>query len=55
MGDKKGGGGGDSEEDPRLDFISEYLTKTMRLKSDKWPKMIGNEEYRVSFILNLYK
>lgn len=47
MGDKKGGGDS-TEEDPRLDFICEYLVKTMRLKSDKWPKMMGNEEYRVS-------
>ena len=52
MGDKKGGG--DPDEDPRLDFISEYLIKTMRLKSDKWPKMVGNEENRVSFFLSFF-
>lgn len=35
------------DDDPRYEYLCEYLTKTMRLKSDKWPKMIGNEEYRV--------
>lgn len=43
MGDKK-----DIDEDPRYEFICEYITKTMRLKSDKWPKLVGNEEYKVS-------
>ncbi|KAK6632535.1 hypothetical protein RUM43_013303 [Polyplax serrata] len=35
------------DDDPRYEYLCEYLTKTMRLKSDKWPKMIGNEEYRI--------
>lgn len=46
MADKKGGG--DWDEDPRYIFVFEYLTKTLRLKSDKVPKLMGNEEYRVS-------
>ena len=43
MGDKT------AEEDLRLEFISDYLSKTLRLKSDKWPKLLGNEDYKVNY------
>lgn len=29
------------------DFMSSYVTKSMRIKPDKWQKLIGTEEYRV--------
>lgn len=32
--------------DPRFEYLSEYVLKTMKLKNDKWAKMQGNEEYR---------
>lgn len=35
-------------EDERLDFIFEYLSKSLRLKQDKWAKMMANEDLRVS-------
>lgn len=41
--DRKG-----DDEDERLEFLLNYLTKSMRLKQDKWNKMIGTEEYKVS-------
>lgn len=34
-------------EDERLEFIFEYLSKSLRLKLDKWAKMMSNEELRV--------
>lgn len=36
------------EEDPRLEFIISYLLKSLRLKSDKWQKLMGTEDNRVS-------
>ena len=35
-------------DDERLDFIFEYLSKSLRLKQDKWAKMMANEDLRVS-------
>jgi dynein heavy chain len=35
-----------SEQDVRLAFISEYVLKTLKLKSDRWTKMISLEESR---------
>lgn len=32
------------DTDPRLDYISSYVTKTFRIKSDKWQKLIISEE-----------
>lgn len=40
--------------DPRFDFLSEYVLKSMKLKNDKWAKMEGNEEYRQQ-ILNFFE
>lgn len=42
-GDKKGG----DDEDERFEFLLSYLTKSYRLKQDKWNKMIATEEYKV--------
>lgn len=30
--------------DPRLEYISSYVTKTFRMKLDKWQKLITSEE-----------
>ena len=50
-----------SESDPRLMYIYQYLSKTLRFKVDKWQKMMALEDNRVcitlvfKFILNLIK
>ena len=40
--------------DPRFDYLSDYVLKSMKLKNDKWAKMEGNEEYRQQ-ILNFFE
>ncbi|KAI8033138.1 hypothetical protein M5D96_014106 [Drosophila gunungcola] len=35
--------------DNRSEFFWNYLTKTMRLKLEKWTKMITTNEFSVSF------
>jgi dynein heavy chain len=30
--------------DRRIEFVAEYVLKTMKLKSDKWTKMYGTDE-----------
>lgn len=47
MGDKKEK---DASEDPRLEWIFNYLTKTLKLRQEKWNKMITTDEYIVSGI-----
>ncbi|XP_050294546.1 dynein beta chain, ciliary-like [Anthonomus grandis grandis] len=37
---------GDEAEDERLEFLLNYLTKSYKLKQEKWNKMIGAEENR---------
>lgn len=37
----------DDGSDERIEFILNYLAKAIRLKSDKWAKMIQTEEYKV--------
>lgn len=32
--------------DGRLEFFHDYLTKTLKIKGDKWSKFLGNEEAR---------
>lgn len=46
-GDKK-----DDDEDERLEFILAYLTKSYRLKQEKWNKMISVDEYMVAYLLH---
>uniref|UniRef100_A0A182T979 Dynein heavy chain tail domain-containing protein n=1 Tax=Anopheles maculatus TaxID=74869 RepID=A0A182T979_9DIPT len=36
----------EKEEDPCSAFVGRYVIKTMRLKDEKWQKLIGNEELR---------
>lgn len=35
------------DEDPRLDFLLNYMIKSYRLKQDKWNKMIAIPENKV--------
>lgn len=37
-------------EDERLEYILNYLVKSMRMKMDKWTKMISTDEYKVSSV-----
>lgn len=32
--------------DPRLEYLGEYVCKTLRLKPDKWNRMIVSDEQR---------
>lgn len=41
-------------EDPRFEYISEYVLKTFKLKPDKWSKLVGNEEYK-QIILDFFE
>lgn len=36
------------DEDPRLDFLLNYMIKSYRLKQDKWNKMIAIPENKVN-------
>lgn len=44
--EKKKGGEGD-DEDSRLEFLLAYLTKSLRMKQEKWTKMMQLEENKV--------
>ncbi|XP_066262344.1 dynein beta chain, ciliary-like [Euwallacea similis] len=44
--DKKKDDKQDDAEDVRLEFLLSYLTKSYKMKQDKWNKMIGTDEYR---------
>ncbi|KAL0116299.1 hypothetical protein PUN28_011253 [Cardiocondyla obscurior] len=35
-----------NEDDERIEFLSNYLTLSRKIKSDKWIKMLTNEEYK---------
>lgn len=39
--------------DARLERVASYTTTTMRLKPDKWSKMMANDTFRVSIPLSL--
>lgn len=45
---KKKEGQKDDDEDDRLEFLLNYLTKSYRLKQEKWNKMITIDENKVS-------
>jgi hypothetical protein len=32
------------DTDPRLDYISSYVTKTFRIKLDKWQKLMASDD-----------
>ncbi len=37
--------------DPRIEFLQEYTIKTLRLKPDKWSRMVVSDEQR-TFVAN---
>ena len=44
-------------KDPRLDFIQDYTLRSLRLKPDKWARMVVSNEqmnFITSFIENGY-
>lgn len=50
MGDdaaKKKEGQKEDDEDDRLEFLLNYLTKSYRLKQEKWNKMMAIDENKV--------
>lgn len=46
-GDIKESNAGDGTDEECLHFVCNYVLKTMRMKYDKWIKMMSTEEYRV--------
>ena len=36
--------------DPRIEFIADYIIKSLRIKPDKWVKMYGIEENKMMFV-----
>lgn len=39
------------DEDPRLEYMFNYLTLSRKLKIDRWTKMLAHAEYKVISIL----
>ncbi|XP_058455827.1 dynein beta chain, ciliary-like isoform X2 [Malaya genurostris] len=37
----------EEKEDPCAAFVGSYVLKTMRLKEEKWQKLMGNEDFKV--------
>lgn len=37
--------------DPRLEFISSFTLSSLRLKQDKWHRMMATDSFRVSFFI----
>ena len=44
----EGGEGG--EKDPRIEFLENFTLKSLRLKSDKWSRLLISDEMR-NFLL----
>lgn len=43
--DEKGGlSGAIAKDDPRLDFLNDYLQRTYRTKGDKWQKLMTSDD-----------
>ena len=40
-----------TSKEPRMEFLADYTLKTLRLKPDKWARMIVSDEQR-NFILS---
>ena len=47
MGPEVGEGG---EKDPRIEFLADFTLKSLRLKSDKWSRLLISDEMR-TFLL----
>jgi hypothetical protein len=48
---EKKGTTAEDEADPRLEFMFNYLQRSVRLKPDKWTKLLANKESAVSIFL----
>jgi hypothetical protein len=48
---EKKGAAAEDEADPRLEFMFNYLQRSVRLKPDKWAKLLGNKDSAVSIFL----
>lgn len=38
----------DTNDDPCLSFVSNIVTRTMKMKHEKWIKLMAIDEYKVS-------
>lgn len=38
--------GDGGEKDPRVEFLAEFTLKSLRLKSDKWARLVISDEQR---------
>ena len=36
-----------ANKDPRIDYIQEFTLKSLRLKPDKWARMVISDEQRI--------
>lgn len=45
---KKGDEEEEEEEDPRLEFMFNYMMRSLRIKPDKWAKLLLSKEFGVS-------
>lgn len=52
--DKKDDKKKEDGSDERFEYIQNYLSKAIRLKSDKWAKMIQTDEYRVRHFFEMF-
>lgn len=39
------------DDDARLQYLGHCLIRSLRIKSDKWIKLLATDEYRVSALL----
>lgn len=44
----KSEGTSSSNQDPRFDFIGSYAVKSLKLKPEKWTRVLGVEEHRAT-------
>lgn len=44
----------EEEEDLRYDYMFSFLGKSLRVKMEKWTKMLANEEFKVMTSLKIY-
>jgi hypothetical protein len=47
MADDKKKEADDEEDDGRIAFLCSFTIKSLRLKIEKWQKMMSNDEYKV--------
>ena len=42
------------DEDDRLEYILQYVTRSSKVKPDKWAKLMSTDEHRVSIMTMIY-